>query len=249
MRLLLLRDPNRSRHILHCNHHQWRACGDDRHPLVKHHEYIWKNAIACHACAHARAMLPQDIAALHNNGDQRMARNEAAREPLAPAHRARGYGSHRLPPPVLRSAHARVTSKRNTRRCVAAGEIERDPAQQNVLDRLAALEQRLTRASAGAQVVVARLAVRRARAQLGADQGPLPVRRGRPRQDHADGPVLRGVAGACASGARISTNSWPTCTNACAVSAHKLKIRRDRRRGSDPAHRRGDRRRNLAAVL
>ena len=49
-------------------------------------------------------------------------------------------------------------------------------------------------------------------------QGPLHLRRGRPRQDHADGPVLRGESRWCASAARTFTSSWPTCTSACACS-------------------------------
>ena len=44
---------------------------------------------------------------------------------------------------------------------------------------------------------------------------PLHLRRGRPRQDDADGPVLRRGRGRRASAARISTPSWPTCTRAC----------------------------------
>ena len=106
---------------------------------------------------------------------------------------------------------------------VAAGKIERDPAQQAIVDRLARARAAARRASPGAQIVVARLAVRRARAQRGADQGPLHLRRGRPRQDHADGPVLRGVAGRCASAACISTNSWPTCTSASTRCARSSK--------------------------
>ena len=107
-----------------------------------------------------------------------------------------GYGSHLFPAACAPILSCPATSKRNYAALVAAGKIERDPAQEDVLDSARRTRAAAERASAGAQVVVARLAVRRARAQLGADQGSLPLRRRRPRQDHADGSVLRGVAGA-----------------------------------------------------
>ena len=62
----------------------------------------------------------------------------------------------------------------------------------------------------------------------GADQGPLHLRRRRARQDHADGPVLRGERRWSASAARISTNSWPTCTSAL----HAVRQRDEARRAS-----------------
>ena len=131
---------------------------------------------------------------------------------------------------------------------VAAGEIEHDPAQARARRSPDRAGRPLARASPGAQVVVARLAVRRPRTQAGADQGALHLRRRRPRQDHADGPVLRGARRSCASAARTSTSSWPTCTSACGSSASSMKAG-EQRRGSDPAHRRGARRGKLAALL
>ena len=43
--------------------------------------------------------------------------------------------------------------------------------------------------------------------------------RGRPRQDHADGPVLPAVQSSSTSAARISTNSWPMCMSASTTIA------------------------------
>ena len=82
-----------------------------------------------------------------------------------------------------------------------------------------------------------------------AAQGPLRLRRGRPRQDHADGPVLRDQRRSRASGACISTNSWPTCTSAFTSIRQEIKNGEANERRSDPAHRRGDRRGKLAALL
>ena len=78
---------------------------------------------------------------------------------------------------------------------VAAGKIERDDAQEAIVAQAGAAREAARRASSRAQIVLARLAVRRAGARGRADQGPLHFRRRRPRQDHADGPVLRGLAG------------------------------------------------------
>ena len=46
--------------------------------------------------------------------------------------------------------------------------------------------------------------------------------RGRPRQDHADGPVLRRQRRSRASAARIFTNSWPTFTSASTRFRQKI---------------------------
>jgi hypothetical protein len=96
---------------------------------------------------------------------------------------------------------------------VAAGRIERDEAQLAVVAKLARLEVAYRRISAGAKIVVARLAVRRPRSAMASDQGSLHLRRRRARQDDADGPVFRGQPGR-ASAARIFTNSCSTCTSA-----------------------------------
>ncbi len=116
---------------------------------------------------------------------------------------------HPLDPVMPASISARYAA------LVAAGEIERDAGAAGDRRQAGAARAAARRAPPGAQIVVARLAVRRAQAPGRADQGPLHLRRRRPRQDHADGPVLRGVRRSRASAARISTNSWPTCTSAC----------------------------------
>ena len=92
-----------------------------------------------------------------------------------------------------------------------------------------------------------RLAVRFPRKRW-SRQGPLHLRRRRPRQDHADGPVLRGVAG----GAQ-APRAFPRVHGGRARAGARVppadQGRRDRGRRSDPAHRRRDRRGKLAALL
>ena len=71
------------------------------------------------------------------------------------------------------------------------GEIERDAAQEGARRAAHAARGAAGAASAVAQVLASRLAVREEQ-PAGADQGALHPRRCRARQDHADGPVLRG---------------------------------------------------------
>ena len=131
---------------------------------------------------------------------------------------------------------------------VAAGRIERDDAQLAVVDMLARLESAHRRISPGAQIVVARLAVRRPREARAADQGPLHLRRRRPRQDHADGFVLRSKPGRAQAPRAFSRIH---ARRARAHSRHPAEdeARRACRRRSDPARRRAAGARGVAALL
>ena len=130
---------------------------------------------------------------------------------------------------------------------VAAGEIERDPAQAQasiVLDRArrrGCAEHRLARKSSS----LGWLFGARERA-AGADQGPLPLRRGRARQVHADGPVLRGLAGRAQAARAFPRVHGATCTSASRRFRDELKSAAIRRR-SDPARRGGDRARTAGS--
>ena len=89
---------------------------------------------------------------------------------------------------------------------VAAGKVERDPAQLAVVDRLAHLESeiiehRLARKSSSLGWLFAR------DKKPAAAEGPVHLRRRRPRQDHADGFVLSRQARCSAGAARIFMNS------------------------------------------
>ena len=131
--------------------------------------------------------------------------------------------------------------KANYAALVAAGKIERDPEQENVLARLSRTRAAAERASSGAQVVVARLAVRRARAQAGADQGLYlfgDVGRGKTMLMDLffeASPVLRKR--------RAHFHEFMADVHERLRGFRaKLKSGEIARRGSDPAHRRVDRR-------
>ena len=93
------------------------------------------------------------------------------------------------------SAPCQLPSRRNTRRWSPPAKIERDPAQEAIVEQLAQLERRLAEHRLARKSSSLGWVFGAAQAQRGADQGPLHLRRRRPRQDHADGSVLRGVAG------------------------------------------------------
>ena len=78
---------------------------------------------------------------------------------------------------------------------VARGMVERDAAQVAIIEMLARLEERIVEYRLARKSSLARLAVRQSRKKAGAAQGALPLRRGRARQDDADGFVLRGKSG------------------------------------------------------
>ena len=114
---------------------------------------------------------------------------------------------------------------------VASGAIERDPAQVALLRRLEALAESLGRSSPRPQAQRARLALRQDAAPL-PPEGPLCLGLGRARQDHADGPVLRGARRSGASAGSISTPSWPTCTSASTPGGRSSRPARSQ--GDDP---------------
>ena len=129
-----------------------------------------------------------------------------------------------------------------------AGAIERDPAQVALAARDSRpLAEELGGFRLARKTERAGLAVRQA--HPAPPEGPLSLGLGRPRQDHADGPVLRGARRFSASAASISTPSWPMCTSASMPGATQLQGRRRSRatirsRPSPSARRRG-----LGAVL
>ena len=102
--------------------------------------------------------------------------------------------------------------------------------------------------SSGAQILVARLAVRQPRAHAAAHQGPLHLRRRRPRQDHADGFVLRNEPGRAQAPRPFSRiHARRARTHSRRAAGHEA--RRARRRRSDPARRRRAGRPGVAALL
>ena len=115
---------------------------------------------------------------------------------------------------------------------VAAGEIERDPAQE-ARPACWRSSSRGSRAPAGAQILLARLAVRQRETAERADQGPLHLRRGRPRQDHADGSVFRGQRRR-AQAPRAFPRIHGRRARARARLPAKTQTRRGQRRRSDP---------------
>ena len=129
---------------------------------------------------------------------------------------------------------------------VAAGRVGSDDAQLAVIEKLATARGADRRASPGAQILVARLAVRQP--QGAAAQGPLHLRRRRPRQDHADGFVLRSKSGG-AQAPRAFSRIHARRARTHFRAAPEDEARRARRRRSDPACRRAIARRGLAALL
>ncbi len=103
-------------------------------------------------------------------------------------------------------------------------------------------------APAGAQVLVARLDVRSPRRRRRTDQGLLHLRRRRPRQDHADGLVLRGDAGATQA-AHPFPRVHARRARARACLPAEAQARRDQGRRCHPAGRRRPRGRSMAPVL
>ena len=101
--------------------------------------------------------------------------------------------------------------------------IADDPAQRPVVAALDRLIDEIRSQAAGPQIERARLAVRQEPPVARAGQGPLHPWRRRPRQDHADGPVLRDCCRCAASAACISTPSWPMCTTASRSTARRAR--------------------------
>ena len=94
-----------------------------------------------------------------------------------------------------------------------------DPAQAAVADRLDALDRALAEQHAARRGGLIGRFFGRARC---AAARALHPRRGRPRQDHADGRVLRRSPPPSPSAASISTSSWPRSTSGSTPSARRL---------------------------
>ncbi len=96
-------------------------------------------------------------------------------------------------------------------RLVASGEDQADPAQRLLVGKLDRLNDQLAGRRLGAEIEFARLAVRQAPARARGRARPLRPRLRRPRQDHADGPVLRRQRGAAEAARPFPSSSWPMC--------------------------------------
>ena len=148
------------------------------------------------------------------------------------------------------TASRRIRPSRSATRISSTPARSRDdPAQEPIVAALDRLIDEISAKRLAAQVERARLAVRQAARAPSAGEGALHPWRRRPRQDHADGPVLRGCRRCGASGACISTPSWPTCTTASSSIGRRARTATVEGRRSDPAGRRGARRRGLGALL
>ncbi len=128
----------------------------------------------------------------------------------------------RAPPCRLVRLSGMISSIRDRYAALLAdGAISPDPAQAAAVARLGALERaacRITGAPRNRRRSAGCSAAARSRAPL---KGLYIYGEVGPRQDHADGSVLRRPAASRASAACISTSSWPTCTSASTISGRR----------------------------